>query len=121
VLGPAAGGDPADPPFDAAGVGDPEAWQVQSAEGRRITRVYYTGRSDDGQSAIGMAARFGDAGELTRAEAPAFASSRLPRAPAIVPYGHLTLLFITQQASASEEWPAVAAAIAPGNVSIPLE
>lgn len=120
VLEPAAD-SAADPPFDGAGVGDPEPLTATSAEGRRLTRVYYTGKGGDGASGIGLAARFGTEGPLTRASAPAFASTRLPHAPAVLPQGSVTLLFVTQGASLNDEWPAIAAGIAPATRRIPLD
>lgn len=120
VLEPVA--DAADEPaFDGLGVGDPEVVTAKTAEGRRVTRVYYTGRSADGSSGIGLAARFGAEGALTRAAAPAFASTRLPHAPALVPQGSITLLFVTQRASLNDEWPAIAAGIAPATRRIPVD
>lgn len=120
VLEPAAD-SATDPPFDGLGVGDPEALTAKTAEGRRLTRVYYTGKSSDGSSGIGLAARFESEGSLTRAPAPAFASTRLPHAPAVVPQGSVTLLFVTQGASLNDEWPAIAAGIAPATRRIPLD
>lgn len=110
--------DPAEPAFDSQSVGDPEAWLATNSEGKAITRVYYTGRAGDGASAIGMAARFGNAGKLTRAVAPSFSGQRAPFAPAILPFAGFTLLFLTERGELSEDadYPAVAAAVAPGNV-----
>ncbi|MBK7582281.1 MAG: hypothetical protein IPI67_19000 [Myxococcales bacterium] len=116
--GPDAAGEPA---FDGSGVGDPEVVRAKSAEGRVTTRVYYTGLGADGTSAIGLAARFGDDGPLTRAAAPAFASTRLPRAPAVVSYADLSLLFVTERSGVTDEWPAIAAGIAPATLRIPVE
>ena len=110
-----------EPAFDAQSVGDPEALLATSAEGRRILRVYYTGRAADGASGIGLAARFGAEGPLSRAAAPAFASTRRPYAPAVLPQGEVTLLFVTQGSSLKDEWPAIAAGIAPATRRIPLK
>lgn len=109
-----------EPPFDGGGVGDPEALRVRSAEGRWITRLYYTGRGSDGSTGIGLAARFGDQGPMTRATAPALTGPRGPRAPALVPQGSFTLLFFEQAAGTNDDWPAIAAGIAPATRRIPV-
>jgi len=102
-------------------VGDPEVWRTRTAEGRVVTRVYYTGRSPDGSSAIGLAARYGDSGKLTRAPAPAFAGTRGPRSPAVVPHGSFTLLFLTERAGPNDDYPAIAVGIAPATRTLPVE
>jgi hypothetical protein len=111
--------DPDEPAFDSGTIGDPEAWLATNAEGKAITRVYYTGRAPDGTTAIGMGARFGNSGTLTRAVAPAFAGQRGPYAPAILAFDGFTLLYLTERAGLSDDtdYPAVAAAVAPGNVT----
>lgn len=109
-----------EPAFDGVGVGDPEALRVRSAEGRWITRIYYTGRGADGSTGIGLAARFGDRGGMTRATAPALTGPRGPRAPAVVPQGSFTLLFFDQAAGTNDDWPAIAAGIAPATRRIPV-
>ncbi|MBI3205913.1 MAG: hypothetical protein HYZ29_30535 [Myxococcales bacterium] len=116
--GDAVDGEPA---FDGLEVGDPDVIRARSPEGRTVTRVYYTGRAADGSTGIGLAARFGDEGPLERATAPAFAGPRGPRAPAVVPQGSFTLLFIEQQAGTKEDWPAIAAGIAPATRRIPVD
>lgn len=118
VLEPGPADGPDGPAFDSTSVGDPEAWRAESPEGRWVTRVYYAGRGPDGVSSIGLAARFGASGKLSRAPAPAFTSPRGPHAPSIVAYDALTLLFVTQAASATKDHPAVAAALAPATVSL---
>lgn len=111
--------DPVAPAFDSMTVGDPEAWVTTNSEGKRITRVYYAGRPGDGSSAIGMAARFGSSGKLTRAVAPSFSGQRAPYAPALLPFEKFTLLYFTERGGLSEDtdYPAVAGGVAPGNVS----
>jgi hypothetical protein len=115
------GGSDADAPFDSASVGDPYALLATSAEGRRITRVYYAGGNADGQRGIGMAARFGVDGPLTRATAPVFPVALDARSPAVLPFSGFTLLYLTQieGTASTQDYPAVALGIAPGNASIP--
>ncbi len=110
-----------EPAFDGSEVGDPEVVQARSPEGRWVTRVYYTGRAADGSTGIGLAARFGNAGPLERATSPAFTGPRGPRAPAVVPQGAFTLLFLEQRAGTKEDWPAIAAGIAPATRRIPVD
>ncbi len=121
LLAPTGGGD-ADAPFDSVSVGDPYAVLATSAQGRRITRVYYAGAGSNGDHAIGLAARFGVDGPLTRATAPVFPVTRDARSPTVLPFADFTLLYVTERAGTSPDlaYPAVAAGIAPGNVSIPL-
>jgi hypothetical protein len=112
---------PDDPPFDEAAVGDPEPVLAESAEGRRIVRVYYSGSSADGGGAIGLAARFGDSGPLERAALPALSTPRRPRDPALLPLGEVSLLYFTQQAGsgAAQDYPALALAVAPATFVLP--
>ncbi|MEZ4220082.1 MAG: hypothetical protein R3B13_04065 [Polyangiaceae bacterium] len=116
VLGPGSGDA-----FDAAGVDDPEVWLAVSAEGRRVTRVYYTGATAAGARAIGFAGRFGASGPLTRNPVPALSGPRFPRAPAVLPRSGHTLLFVTQFAGSGsgEQFPALAVAVAPAIVQLP--
>lgn len=115
LLAPGAAGS-----FDAASVGDPEPWLDVSAEGRVITRVYYSAESADGTRSIGLAARFGTTGPLTRAPAPTLTGPRGPEAPAVLPRAGHTLLFVTQRAGASDSqnFPAIAAGVAPATIEL---
>ena len=58
---------------------------------------------------------------LERATSPAFTGPRGPRAPAVVPQGAFTLLFLEQRAGTKEDWPAIAAGIAPATRRIPVD
>jgi hypothetical protein len=106
---------------DEHAVGDPEALRVTSAEGRSVLRVYHTAVAADGSTAIGLAARFGAQGLLTRAPAAALAGPRSPTAPALLPRGETALLYVTQRATTSTEdaFPAIAAAVAPATARLP--
>lgn len=121
-LEPEGGGDTDDPPFDSDAVGDPCAVVMRSPEGRTVTRVYFAGTGADGKRAVGMAARFGADGPLTRATAPVFSASRDARSPSVLVYDHYTLLFLTENAGTATSllYPAIAAGIAPGNLAIPV-
>lgn len=124
LLAPEGGGDAdADAPFDSNAVGDPYAVLATSAEGRLITRLYYAGTGPDGQRSIGMAARFGTDGPLTRATAPVYPVTHDPSSPAVLPFADFTLLYVTESEGINPDtaYPAIAAGIAPGNIKIPLK
>jgi hypothetical protein len=105
--------------FDADAVADPFALEATSAEGRRITRVYYVGLAA-GRSAIGLGARFGDEGALERNPAPAFPVDRDPRSPSVLAFPGLSLLYVSQRADADVQWPAIAVAVAPATLTLPV-
>ncbi len=107
--------------FDGMAVGDPEAWVSVTSEGRTVTRLYYTGTAETGATGIGLAARYGSSGAMSRNPAPALTGPRLPRAPAILPRGDYTLLFVTQRAGSDDDeaFPAVAVGIAPATRRLP--
>ncbi len=122
LLEPEGGGDSDDPPFDSDAVGDPCPVVMTSPEGRRVTRIYYAGTGPGGTRAIGMAARFGSDGPLTRAISPVFSAGRDARSPSLIVYSHFTLLYVTENAgtATTQRYPAIAVGIAPGNITIPL-
>jgi hypothetical protein len=111
---------PAGDAFDGLAVEGPEPELAKSAEGRRITRVYYGGRGPGG-SAIGLAARFGDSGPLERAPAPALSTLREPSDPALVRFGPLALMYFTQKAGSgsAQGYPVIALGLAPATRSLP--
>ncbi len=99
----------------------PDAHLALSAEGRPLTQLYYGSEAADGTSVIGYAARFGEAGSLTRAAAPAFTSSRNPRSPCVVDFGSLRLLYVSQRAGSTNNLrhSVIAAGVAPGDLKLP--
>ena len=107
--------------FDAMAVTDPEAWASTTAEGRAVTRLYYTGTSNSGATGIGLAARYASSGSMSRNPAPALTGPRLPRAPAVLPRDGYTLLFVTQRAGSDDDeaFPAIAVGIAPATRRLP--
>jgi hypothetical protein len=109
-----------EPLFDSLQVSDPEPELAASAQGRRITRVYYAGQGAE-SSGIGLAARFGDSGALQRALAPSLTTSRGPSDPALVRFGDLALMYFTQKAgaSAAQAYPVIALALAPATLTLP--
>jgi hypothetical protein len=108
--------------FDAAAVGEPHALLATTAEGRIVTRLYHAAVDHAGNGAIGLAARFGILGSFQRAYAPVLSTTRNPRSPWVLPFDELALLFVTQQAGASDSlaYPAVAVAVAPPTASLCL-
>ncbi|UQA56317.1 hypothetical protein [Polyangium aurulentum] len=125
VLAPSAQGDPAEPPYDGAGVGAPYPVLARSVEGREILRLYYSARDSEGNRTIGLAARFGHDGmdALERATSPVFGSgsSLGAREPCVLVRGAYALLFATQRAgrTSSGDYPAVAAGVAPADAPLP--
>ncbi len=107
--------------FDAMAVGDPEAWAATTAEGRAVTRLYYTGTSNSGATGVGLAGRYASSGPMSRNPAPALTGPRLPRAPAVLPRDGYTLLFVTQRAGSDDDeaFPAIAVGIAPATRRLP--
>ncbi len=114
--------EPGGTEFDGKAVGDPEAWLSESAEGRRVVRVYYTATASDDTTSVGVSARYGNDGLLQPAAAPSLSGPRGPHAPAVLPRASLTLLFVTQRAgsSDSQDYPAIAAGVAPATVDLTL-
>jgi hypothetical protein len=55
-------------PFDDRAVDDPSVVRIETAAGRILFAMHYTGRDRRGGSSIGYAGRFGDAGPFTRNE-----------------------------------------------------
>ena len=118
-------GEGAEPPYDGAWVGAPAPVLVRSAEGRSILRVYHAARDTLGHAVVGLAARFepASAAPLQRAVSPVFGSgsSLGPREPCALVRPGYTLLFTTQRAgrTKSADHPAVAAGVAPADVTLP--
>ncbi|MBI2894275.1 MAG: hypothetical protein HYY06_12050 [Deltaproteobacteria bacterium] len=103
--------------WDAGGVGDPSAILYTSPLGRRSVRLYYTGRSldDPPVAGIGVAASFDGAGDFDRLVGnPLFDGDRDEQAPAALDVGGATVLYFSQSSAGGR--PAIAAAVAPGDV-----
>jgi hypothetical protein len=111
-----------DEPFDDVEVAAPCAVRGETAEGRAVTWVYYAGKNRIGTSAIGLAARFGDEGGLTRAIGPVLASNLAPGAASVVRFASFSLLYVQMRAGSSpaQAYPAVAAGVAPATVSLAI-
>jgi hypothetical protein len=125
VLAPGAAGS-----YDDAAVGSPAVTVAESALGRTIARVYYAARDATGRSSIGLAARFWEEGgsfqALERAVSPVFGSERerSVREPCVLSFAvpgarPFSLLFATQDASASSTDAIVAGGVAPADAELP--
>lgn len=109
------------PPFDTAGVGDPSASIVRTPAGRTVVRVLYTGHDDQGGTAIGFAARFGDAGPLSRNPAPVYSIKQGEAAPALLQTEERSMLYVQQNRRrfGDDYYRAIAAAVAPVQFTLP--
>lgn len=109
--------------YDDASVGAPHAIYHRSVEGRMILWLYYGALDRDGRRTVAVAARTDGAEPFQRASAPVFgASSSLgPTEPWVIRYPSFTLLFATQRAgrTQSQDYPAVAAGVAPATAVLP--
>jgi hypothetical protein len=109
------------PPFDTVRVSDPTVVTRITPAGRFHVRVIYAGLGDADTHAIGFAARYGDSGPLSRNPVPVFAVNQKETAPAFVDRGEIgTFLYVQQQRriDADLQYPAIAAAYAPGNIKL---
>jgi hypothetical protein len=112
-----------EPLFDDRSVEAPHGLYHPSAEGRMILWLYYGAVDQSGGRSIAVAARRGDDEPLVRGTAPVFgtASSDDPSEPWVIRYGGFALLFATQRAGSTESqnYPAVAAGVAPATAVLP--
>jgi hypothetical protein len=85
-------------------------------------RVLYTRYGDDaGGSSIGFAARYGDEGPLEAEPSPVYAALAHESAPALFEWSQGSMLYISQDRSATGGaiYPAIAAALAPAHATLP--
>ncbi len=117
---PLAEGATTDEIFDSASVGEPFAVQSTSPLGRQLTLVYYTGTNRLGRTAVGMAAREGDAGPLTRNPAPVLTRYDA-RGPAVLRFGEVTMLYAAgRDSEVAKTWKSViVGAVAPADRTLP--
>ncbi|MBX3185626.1 MAG: hypothetical protein KF819_01370 [Labilithrix sp.] len=110
------------PPFDTASVGDPCVVLRTTPVGRLHVRVLYTGADASGASAIGFAARYGDAGPLSRQPSPVYSVGAHEAAPAVVERSDGTFLYVHQDRRVDERltYTAIAAAFSPATIKLPL-
>jgi hypothetical protein len=107
--------------FDRGQVDDPVVLPRVTAAGRLQVRVLYTGYdtppgTPSRGSSIGFAARYGDAGPLSRQATPVYAVGLHEAAPALFEYAAESLLYVHQDETAQDRanpYVAIAAAVAP--------
>ncbi|MBI4701906.1 MAG: hypothetical protein HY744_12270 [Deltaproteobacteria bacterium] len=118
-----AGGGAGAGAYDAQSVAAPFAVLAQSALGRPILWLYYAATDAEGRRTIALAGRYGEDGPFGRALSPVFGmDGRLgPTEPCVLRYPGFALLFATERAGKSEaqNYPAVAAGVAPATVTLP--
>ncbi|HEY8076918.1 MAG TPA: hypothetical protein VIF62_22480, partial [Labilithrix sp.] len=108
-------------PFDTVRVSDPTVSTRITPAGNFHVRVIYAAEGDAGSHAIGFAARYGDAGPLTRNAEPVFAVNQNETAPAYLDRGDTgSFLYVqqTRRVDSDTSYPAIAAAFAPGDVHL---
>ncbi len=109
------------PPFDTLSVADPCLVPRMTPAGRVQVRVLYTGYAQGEAgvgSAIGFAARYGDAGPLVRAAGAVYAVSKHERSPAFYETSAVSFLYVEEQ-SADGTYRAIAGAVSPPTVVLP--
>ncbi|MEO6419733.1 MAG: hypothetical protein ABIP39_10020, partial [Polyangiaceae bacterium] len=112
------------PPFDPGQVTDPVLLPRMTSAGRLQIRVLYTGYdSPPGKparaSAIGFAARYGDAGPLVRNPLPVLSLGKHERGPAFFEWDGGTMLYVAvDQVDGTNVYPAIIAAFAPPTLTL---
>jgi hypothetical protein len=106
--------------FDSAAVGEPAALLLTSGLERPVTLIYHTGVNRLGRTAVGLAARIGDDGEVQKNPAPVLARHDA-RGPAVLRFSGLTLLYAAGRSSeVAASWESViVGALAPADRSLP--
>jgi hypothetical protein len=113
------------PPFDDLAVDDPCVERAITPAGEVHWRVLYTGRDVAGASAIGFAARYGDAGALSRNPGSVFSTKLHANAPALARFDAFTLLYPMQDVNMNEPKfdplkQAIGVAISPERTYLPI-
>ena len=127
VIGPSAAVDPTTlpegvkPPFDDLGLDDPYVVREQTALGRTIYRLFYTGRDRRAGSAVGLAGRYGDdPGPFDRADGFVFGGKQNPHvnAPAVARFPSFSLMYanVDDQTKGQD----LGVAIAPAQMKLPI-
>jgi hypothetical protein len=108
------------PPFDERSVADPFVLVRTTPGGRKHVRVLYTGQNVNNDTAIGFAARYGDAGPLERQPLPVYSERKGEKAPTFVEAGVGSFLYVEQERpDGRTSYRAIAAAFAPATVTLP--
>jgi hypothetical protein len=111
-------------PFDTGQVTDPCLLPRVAASGRLLVRVLYTGYqgppgATGRASAIGYAARYGDAGALVRNGSPVYSVGKHEAAPALFEWSEGSLLYVSQDSSTTPVYPEIAAGVFPATLTLP--
>lgn len=116
-------GEPAEFAYDDGSVEAPHALFRPSAKGRMILWLYYAAVDRSGRRTIGVAARSRPDEPFRRAVAPVFGTtgSLGPSEPWVISHESFALLFVSQRAgrTESQDYPAVAAGVAPATAILP--
>lgn len=106
--------------YDDAGVGAPCALAGETSLGRPVMRLYYAAEGSQGKRVIGLAGRFED-GPFERGASAVMGagSSRAPGEPAAIAFEGVTLLFVTQHRTSSDDSAAIAGGVAPAQAELP--
>ncbi|HEY3819538.1 MAG TPA: hypothetical protein VGL81_20355 [Polyangiaceae bacterium] len=115
------------PPFDEGQVDDPMLAPQMTIDGQLQVRVLYTGYgappgTSGRASAIGFAARYGDTGALSSQPDPVYTASLHENAPGFFEWSGGSLLYVSEDnttLSMNMPFPAIAAAYAPANDTLP--
>jgi hypothetical protein len=122
VLSPSVGAtsETGDPPYDALAVGGPSPILATAGDGTPVLRVYYGAVDAQGTRTIGLAARYGDDGGLTRAIAPVFGTTkpRLSREPCVVAFDGFSFVYATAAAGTNDDDPAITVGLAPATFAL---
>ena len=129
VLSPAPPGSPdavdaGEAPFDTGQVSDPCLLPRVDPAGNTQVRVLYTGYAAAPgaavrASAIGFAARYGDAGSLVRSGSPVYSVGEHEAAPALFEWSEGSLLYVHQDSVGTPTYSAIAAGVFPVTLALP--
>ena len=117
--------DAGEAPFDTGQVADPCLLPRLDPAGKTQVRVLYTGYAAPPgpgarSSSIGFAARYGDSGPLTRNGSPVYAVGKHEGGPALFEWSEGSLLYVHQDSAVTPPYSAIAAAVAPVSLVLPL-
>ena len=109
------------PPLDDGRIDDPWLAPRITPAGRLHIRVLYTGIDATDAPSIGLAARYGDSGPLSRQAQPVYSVNKLEEGPTLFEWPGGSLLYVGQDRapSANTHYSAIAAAYAPANLRLP--
>ena len=121
ALAPAGLGDAGAEPWDSTSVGLPSPQLAVSGDGRMEIRVFYGALDSMGNGTVGLAARYGTDGPLSRSLSAVFGTGTMlaPREPCTLAFTDFTFLYATQKTSTTVSDPVIAVGVAPATVILP--